>query len=453
MPQTHSELALQLFQAMGLSARSMPGNRCVLVSMRLGEAPFLGAAGPQRFKQVLFSTVGSDQIKCLRPRALFQLPIISIRGCTEATAIEARIRQAWRTRTAEIALVRRWLESGGTSASPIDGGSVLAFSLEGEDARTRATMIDQHRVMLPSRGALSGRCLDSPEERVLKLSPDTSFGLSLNIAVSTRLDELSNKAQRADEARRHEALVLAPEIADLGPDTELPHHILLVGPRLAAEHTCIASLRLRGYNVGTAASQQEALIRFNRVSPQLVVSDVNLGRTDGFELILALRALTGIEDMPVILVDDYSRPARRAAAKRVGAVGYIVYPFDVSKIDKHVARIITSPPHRRFTRYSSKLRVQVADSQDSLFASALGRGGMYLSTQYLPELNAVDSYRLALPDLGETLVVNAQVVYTESVADLRGVGAGMRFRDFPGNHEELLIQYLQSLEKASGEAV
>ena len=79
MPENDSEIALQRFRAMGISARIMQDQRCVLASMPLGKAPFAGAP-PQRFDAVLFATVGVDQIKCLRPRALFQLPILSIRG-------------------------------------------------------------------------------------------------------------------------------------------------------------------------------------------------------------------------------------------------------------------------------------------------------------------------------------------------------------------------------------
>ena len=447
MPQTQSAIALQQLLAMGISARAMQDGSCVLASMPLGDAPFDGPGGSRRIEGVLFATVGTDQIKCLRPSPLFQLPILSIRDCQDPAAIEARIRSAWQIHTAEVTRTLEWLKGVGTEASPTTGGSALSFQLDGEGPRAHAIMIDRRRVILPSRGKLSGVSLRSCDERVMQLAANISSGVSLDIAVSARLDELRQRAARADENRRHQALSAAPAVIAVGQDTPGASHILVVGKRLASEQSCIASLRLRGYNVTTAMSQPEALACFDRLSPVLVLSDVDLGRSDGIELILALRDLAGVEDIPVILVDDHNRPARRESARQVGAAGYITYPVDVSKIAKHLSRIITAPRQRRFTRYASRLPVQVAGSDSALLASALGRGGMYLSTAQLPELNTVNRYRLSLPESGRSLHVEAQVIYTAPAEALRGNGAGLRFWDFPDADEELLIHYLRSLEK------
>jgi two-component system chemotaxis response regulator CheY len=447
MPQTQSEIALQKLLAMGISARAMPDKSCVLASMPLGGAPFAGPGGSQRIEGVLFSTVGADQIKCLRPSPLFQLPIISIRDCGEPASIEARIRSAWQVHTAELTRTLEWLKAAGTDAAVTAGGSALSFQLDGEGPRSRAIMIDRHRIILPSRGKLSGVSLRSSDERVMPLAANISSGISLDIAISARLDELCQRAAQADEHRRHQALSAAPAVVAACLDTPGASHILVVGRRLASEQSCIASLRLRGYNVTTATSQPEALACFDRVSPVLVLADVDLGRSDGIELILTLRDLAGVEDLPVILVDDHNRAARREAARQVGAAGYITYPVDVSKIAKHLSRIIKTPRQRRFTRYASRLPVQVAGSDAALLASALGRGGMYLSTAQLPLVNTVSRYRLSLPDAGRTLQVEAQVIYTAPAEALRGNGAGLRFWDFPDSDEELLIHYLRSLEK------
>ena len=50
---------------------------------------------PLRIDEVVFSTVGQDRIKCLRPRPLFALPLLRIASCRDAVAIEARLRLAW----------------------------------------------------------------------------------------------------------------------------------------------------------------------------------------------------------------------------------------------------------------------------------------------------------------------------------------------------------------------
>ena len=79
---------------MGIKAKLMQGDRCVLASMRLSDAPFRTLRGSVRFDQVMFAGVGRDRIKCVAPRPLFQLPMIHILDCRDSTEVEARIRLA-----------------------------------------------------------------------------------------------------------------------------------------------------------------------------------------------------------------------------------------------------------------------------------------------------------------------------------------------------------------------
>ncbi|HEB91218.1 MAG TPA: hypothetical protein ENI85_16710, partial [Deltaproteobacteria bacterium] len=90
------------FQRMGLAARPMPGGRSLLVSLPMSALPFESVVGPLKIERIVFSTVGPNHIKCLRPRPVFGLPLLDIRRCADARAIEATIRQAWRDRTLEL---------------------------------------------------------------------------------------------------------------------------------------------------------------------------------------------------------------------------------------------------------------------------------------------------------------------------------------------------------------
>ena len=122
------------FERMGLACRAMPGGRTLLVSLPIGPAPFESLAGPLAFERLLFSTVGADHIKCLRPRPVFGLPLLDVRRCADAAAIEAVIRQAWRDRVHELRETARTLSTLGIEARTVEGGSVLALPLSGDAA-------------------------------------------------------------------------------------------------------------------------------------------------------------------------------------------------------------------------------------------------------------------------------------------------------------------------------
>ncbi len=88
----------QRYGGMGLPVRPMPDERSLLVSLPMGPAPFESPAGPQTIERVVFATIDAGRIKCLRPAALFGLPILDVRDATDARGIEAVIRRAWRER-------------------------------------------------------------------------------------------------------------------------------------------------------------------------------------------------------------------------------------------------------------------------------------------------------------------------------------------------------------------
>jgi hypothetical protein len=74
-------------------ARS-PDGRCLLVSLPLGPFPFESMHGPIVIERLIFSTTGISQIKYLRSRLVFGLPLLGIRGAKNPAASEGVIRRA-----------------------------------------------------------------------------------------------------------------------------------------------------------------------------------------------------------------------------------------------------------------------------------------------------------------------------------------------------------------------
>ncbi len=445
------EAVLQRLEAMGIRARLMKGGRCALASMRLGPQPFETAAGRVRIANVVFATVGPDRIKCLRPRALFQLPLVRILDCRDAVSIEARIRLAFQQHVERLRQTHEWLEELGAEVSLIEERSVATFALAGETDSVRVSCIEPRALILPGTGPLSGVALQRAEDRVLAVDRSMDSAVDLEIAVSTRMDELRRMDERMGEQRRRAVMREGPVRPRPSRSGKAHcHRLLLVGPRLAEERACLESLRLRGYRVETARTHAAALKHLEELSPELVMVEMSLGREEGIELIPALREVAGVEEIPVVLVDDHRRAARREAARRAGAAGYLVHPIDVARIAKRLERMVGEPRRRRYTRYDHRLTVRVEAREMPWLATAVGRGGMFITTDEDLPTHSVHQCDLTLPELGRDVQVDAEVLYRVSGAGRTRRGVGVRFREFSDGAEALLIRYLTTLDRGAG---
>jgi CheY-like chemotaxis protein len=447
-PRSEAQAALDHLTSAGVRAKLMDGGRCVLASMRLQPAPFETLTSSLRIDQVIFSTVGRYRIKCLKPAVLFPLPLIRIHDCRDTTSIEARIRLAWKRHLTTLTEARGWLDTLGVRAETTEDGAALAFPIEGESRRARVRVLDARRVALPSLGPLGGVKLQRAEDRTLLIDPEVRSSVELEIAVSSRLDELLHLDRRLSEEQRRSTAEEPMEDHREAP-AQRPGRILLVGPRIVREQACIESLRLRGYVVDTATSEAEAIAVFDRSSPELVIADVHLGRSDGTSLVLELRQVAGIEEIPVVLVDDVRRETLRDAARRVGAAGYLVHPVEVPRIAHQIARLISEPRRRRYTRYGRRLPVELNGTPEPCVATSLGRGGMFVATDLPLAEKTLQRCRIDLPELDASVDCEAEVLYRRNGVGRARTGYGVRFHAFEDLGENLLIEYLRTIDQSA----
>ena len=384
-------------------------------------------------RAVRFYTVGHDRIKCVAPLALFHLPVVRIVDCENAAQLEARIRAAWSERLRALARTRGWLDELGMRAESPGGAPVWSFPLGLEDPRARGIAIEPARVLLPSRGPLSGMTLTRSEDRVFAVGAGCTSAVDLELAVTARLEALA-RGQRRSPPRRLDADLPAPRLARLMP-------ALVVGSRLAADRALHEALQRRGFAVQSARGAGEAIGAFRQRTFEVVLAEARLDRGDGLELIPALRSLPGILDLPVALLDDRPRETRRSAATAAGAAAYWAGPLEAADAAEALADIAATD-RRRYTRYDRALAVSWTSCPVPGVTATVGRGGVFVKTP-VPTL-ARQRFSLHLPDSGTTLRVDAEPVYRLPAAALGPDGFGLRFCGFEADGERAWIDYVVS---------
>ena len=95
--------------------------------------------------------------------------------------------------------------------------------------------------------------------------------------------------------------------------------------------------------VVVANDGEEALVEFAKQPFMLILTDWNMPRKNGLELIQGVRA-TGSK-VPIIMITTESEKARVFSAIEAGVTDYLVKPFDAAtlrtKVEKHVGSLAT----------------------------------------------------------------------------------------------------------------
>lgn len=116
---------------------------------------------------------------------------------------------------------------------------------------------------------------------------------------------------------------------------------------LVVDDTSISRVILRnlltrmGVSVVEASNGQEALWQIEKSDPDLVITDLSMPVMDGFTMMDKAQNGKG-EPIPVIVVSVYADKERLVRAVRLGAVDYIVKPFEQETVIKKVTSAITA---------------------------------------------------------------------------------------------------------------
>lgn len=95
-----------------------------------------------------------------------------------------------------------------------------------------------------------------------------------------------------------------------------------------------------GYPVREAEDGVAALEQLAQHHFDLVITDMNMPRMDGMELIQAIRR--DYNDVHVILITAFGTPDTEKQARRMGANDYLAKPFDFEELERRVRTFFES---------------------------------------------------------------------------------------------------------------
>ncbi len=99
-------------------------------------------------------------------------------------------------------------------------------------------------------------------------------------------------------------------------------------------------LRAEDYEVVTARTGAEALVRLAESLPDLVISDIRMPRMDGYQLARNIRNTPRTALLPIIFLTAKDQRADRIEGFRAGVDAYLVKPFEPDELLTVVASIL-----------------------------------------------------------------------------------------------------------------
>jgi two-component system, OmpR family, KDP operon response regulator KdpE len=120
--------------------------------------------------------------------------------------------------------------------------------------------------------------------------------------------------------------------------------ILIVDDDPAIRDSLSKELKAAGYTVSTEADGRNGFDAFRLRAPDLVLTDLAMPRSDGFELIAAIR---GVSRVPIVVLSVRGADPDKIRALDLGADDFVTKPFSVPELLARIRaqlRRTTSPP-------------------------------------------------------------------------------------------------------------
>lgn len=184
------------------------------------------------------------------------------------------------------------------------------------------------------------------------------------------------------------------------------HLILLVDDDASLLDALSMSFEDEGFEVVTASDGDEAMVIVKNERPELIVSDVNMPRVDGFTFCRRLRAEA--DDTPLILLTSRDTDIDEALGFELGADDYVAKPFSTRVLVARVRALLrrqrvraedsgedessvlevgrlTLDPDRLEVRFED-VEISVTVTEFRLLEAFANRPGLVLSRDRLMEL-------------------------------------------------------------------
>src|SRR5574341_1192552 len=99
------------------------------------------------------------------------------------------------------------------------------------------------------------------------------------------------------------------------------------------------------YQLIEAENARDALNVLNTAQPNLILMDINMPDMDGYTLTAKIKAMPGLERIPILAITANVMRGDREKTLEAGCDGYIQKPLDIDQLVRDVERFLARSTH------------------------------------------------------------------------------------------------------------
>jgi two-component system chemotaxis response regulator CheY len=125
------------------------------------------------------------------------------------------------------------------------------------------------------------------------------------------------------------APTLAPAPAPTpAAETSVPKRILTIDDSKTMRDMLMLTLSSNGFEVLQAVDGLDGIDVLGRETVDVVITDINMPKLDGYGVIQHMRERAEYDDLPILVLTTESDNEKKERARKLGATGFIIKPFN-----------------------------------------------------------------------------------------------------------------------------
>lgn len=116
--------------------------------------------------------------------------------------------------------------------------------------------------------------------------------------------------------------------------------IMIVDDSMTVRRATTKTLEKYNYNIITAKDGEDALEQLQIMVPNLILSDIEMPKMDGFDLLKNIRNIDKYKDIPVIMITSRTAEKHKNHALTLGASGFLGKPYIEEELINEIERLM-----------------------------------------------------------------------------------------------------------------
>lgn len=124
----------------------------------------------------------------------------------------------------------------------------------------------------------------------------------------------------------------------------MPKQILLADDSITIQKVIALTFAGEDYKITSVDNGSDAIIKAGEIRPDIILADVVMPQKNGYEVCEAIKNDPQLKTIPVLLLAGTFEPFDEDLAKKAGADGFIIKPFESQALIQKVKELISARP-------------------------------------------------------------------------------------------------------------